>query len=120
MARLVFRHLTGFRANQIDEIHLGANEELILGRSSAAAVHFDREDGRVGRRHARISWKGEESTELELEDLKSRNGTYVNGRLITTPVRLSPGDIIQLGAQGPEVQVQWEVRTTTSKVILIG
>jgi serine protease Do len=120
MARLAFRHLTGARTHQIDEIQLGAEEELILGRSSAAAVRFDREDGRVGRRHARITWTGEESTELQLEDLKSRNGTYVNGRLITTPVRLLPGDIIQLGALGPEVQLQWEVRTTTSKVILIG
>jgi pSer/pThr/pTyr-binding forkhead associated (FHA) protein len=120
MARLAFRHLSGFRANQVDEIQLIAGGELILGRSSAAAVRFDREDSRVGRRHARMCWIGEESTELELEDLKSRNGTFVNGRLITTPVRLSPGDIIQLGALGPEVQVQWEVRTTTSKLILIG
>jgi pSer/pThr/pTyr-binding forkhead associated (FHA) protein len=119
MARLAFRHLSGARTNQVDEVQLGVEGEVILGRSSAATVRFDREDARVGRRHARISWTGDESMELELEDLKSINGTYLNGRLITTPVRLSTGDIIQLGAQGPEVQLQWDVRTI-SKLILIG
>ena len=120
MARLAFRHLTGARATQVDEIQLGAERELILGRTASAAVRFDpREDIRVGRVHARISWTGDEPTEFELEDLKSRNGTYLNGRLITTPVRLTSGDIIQLGALGPEVQVQWDVRTS-SKLTLIG
>ena len=44
----------------------------------------------------------------------------MNGRAISAPVRLSSGDIIQLGALGPEVQVQWDARPTTSKLTLIG
>jgi pSer/pThr/pTyr-binding forkhead associated (FHA) protein len=120
MARLAVRHLTGARATQIDELQLGPAGELFLGRAASADIRFDaREDIRVGRLHARITWNGEESTIHELTDLKSRNGTFVNGRLITTPVRLSPGDIIQLGALGPEVQLQWEVRTN-STLTLIG
>ncbi|MDQ2768406.1 MAG: FHA domain-containing protein [Gemmatimonadota bacterium] len=120
MARLSFRHLTGARATQIDEIKLGAERELIFGRAASAGIRFDPQlDIRVGRLHARITWSGDEPTEFELEDLKSRNGTYVNGRMITTPVRLSSGDIIQLGALGPEVQVQWDMRAP-SKLTLIG
>ena len=120
MVRLAVRHLTGARATQIDELQLGDAGELILGRGASAAVRFDsREDIRVGRLHARITWSGEAPTVFELTDLKSRNGTFVNGRLITTPVRLSPGDIIQLGSLGPEVQLQWEVRSS-SKLTLIG
>lgn len=120
MVRLAFRHLTGARATQIDEIFLDKERELILGRGAASAIRFDPQlDIRVGRQHARILWTGEEPAQFELEDMKSRNGTFVNGRMITTPVRLSSGDIIQLGALGPEVQVQWDMRIT-SKLTLIG
>lgn len=120
MVRLAFRHLTGARATQIDEIVLDTERELILGRGASATIRFDPQlDIRVGRLHARISWSGEEPAQFELADLKSRNGTYLNGRLISTPVRLTSGDIIQLGALGPEVQVQWDMRTS-SKLVLIG
>ena len=120
MVRLAVRHLTGARATQIDELRLEAAGEWILGRASTADIRFDpREDIRVGRVHARIRWSGDEPVVLELTDLKSRNGTFVNGRLITTPVRLAPGDIIQLGSLGPEVQLQWDMRTI-SKLTLIG
>ncbi|MBK5188643.1 MAG: FHA domain-containing protein, partial [Gemmatimonadaceae bacterium] len=45
---------------------------------------------------------------FSIMDLRSVNGTFVNGRLITAPMRLSPGDIVQLGFLGPEVEVRWE------------
>jgi hypothetical protein len=40
-----------------------------------------------------------------IEDLGSRNGTLLNGRLITGPEILSPGDRIQVGAATLVVQV---------------
>ncbi|HMI56415.1 MAG TPA: FHA domain-containing protein [Gemmatimonadaceae bacterium] len=120
MVRLAFRHITGARASQIDEIVLDTERELILGRGASASIRFDPHlDIRVGRLHARILWTGAEPPQFELEDLKSRNGTFLNGRLISAPVRLTSGDIIQLGALGPEVQVQWDMRITT-KLTLIG
>jgi pSer/pThr/pTyr-binding forkhead associated (FHA) protein len=36
--------------------------------------------------------------EATLEDLGSKNGSHLNGRRITTPVRLADGDEIRLGA----------------------
>ena len=120
MVRLAFRHLTGARATQIDEIVLDSEREVILGRGASSRIRFDPHlDIRVGRLHARILWTGAEPAQFELEDMKSRNGTYLNGRLISAPVRLTSGDIIQLGALGPEVQVQWDMRIT-SKLTLIG
>lgn len=120
MVRIAFRHITGARATQIDEIVLDKERELLLGRGASATIRFDPHlDVRVGRLHARILWTGDEPAQFELEDLKSRNGTFLNGRMITTPVRLASGDIIQLGALGPEVQVQWDMRVT-SKLTLIG
>jgi pSer/pThr/pTyr-binding forkhead associated (FHA) protein len=37
-------------------------------------------------------------TDAAVEDLGSRNGTYVQGERVTTPMRLSDGDEIRLGS----------------------
>jgi DNA-binding winged helix-turn-helix (wHTH) protein len=48
----------------------------------------------VSRRHARVSVRGAEAT---IEDLGSRNGTFVRGRRITGPESLNDGDEVRLG-----------------------
>jgi pSer/pThr/pTyr-binding forkhead associated (FHA) protein len=77
-----------------------ANRELVLmngtnlvGRDPDAAIQIDARG--VSRHHARILVSGDAAT---VEDLGSKNGTYVNGRRITVPARLSEGDEIGLGA----------------------
>jgi len=121
MANIMFRHITGSRATEVDVVELGEHRELILGRAASAAVRFDPlNDREVGRQHARISWSDAMPLIFEIVDLKSRNGTFVNGRLITTPMRLNVGDVIQLGRQGPEVEVRWELAPKTSVLHLIG
>ena len=57
---------------------------------------------------------------FEIVDLKSRNGTFVNGRLMMTPMRLKVGDVIQLGKQRPEVEVRRELAPKSSVLHLIG
>ncbi len=114
MTKIMFRHISGSRATQVDVVALGAHRELILGRAPSAAVRFDpMHDRDVGRHHARISWSDAVPVLFEIADLKSRNGTYVNGRLITAPMRLHAGDVIQLGAQGPEIEVRWDAEPST-------
>lgn len=121
MTNIMFRHISGARVTQVDVVALGAHRELILGRAPSAAVRFDPLlDRDVGRHHARISWTDAAPIIFEIADLRSRNGTYVNGRLITTPMRLNTGDVIQLGKQGPEVEVRWELVKPTSVLTLIG
>jgi hypothetical protein len=52
-------------------------------------------DDQVSRRHAKISPTAGGAT---IEDLGSRNGTYVNGQIIgTAPRELAPGDQIRMG-----------------------
>ncbi len=63
----------------------------ILGRHPECDVTLDA--GAVSRQHARIVRRGDE---LLLEDLKSRNGTYLNGRLIGEPTGLSDGDLVRI------------------------
>jgi serine protease Do len=111
MIQLIFRHLSGTRATEVDVVAIGAHRELILGRATSAAVRFDAQrDNAVGRQHARISCDDDEPMRFSLADLGSRNGTYVNGLRIAEAVLLKRGDVLRLGASGPEVELDWETQ----------
>jgi DNA-binding winged helix-turn-helix (wHTH) protein len=69
-----------------------AEEENLLGRDPEATVYIDHPS--VSRRHARISIH---SARAVLEDLKSRNGTFLDGRHIETPTEIHHGAVIGLG-----------------------
>jgi len=60
-------------------LHEGANQ---IGRNATAEVCLD--DSTVSRHHARIVVT---PAGVTLEDLGSRNGTFVNGAQATSPVR---------------------------------
>lgn len=68
------------------------NEMAILGRGSEQIPLTDRT---ISRRHAELV---PENGAWKLIDLKSANGTYVNGVRIREPVRLKHGDQIKIGA----------------------
>ena len=110
--RIVIRHISGSRAGEVDVIPLGAHRELILGRAGSSAVRFDpRRDATVGRQHARIEpiESREAPGRLQIVDLGSRNGTLVNGRRIGTPAPLVAGDVVQLGDDGPRLEIHIEL-----------
>ncbi|MCU0305377.1 MAG: FHA domain-containing protein [Thermoanaerobaculales bacterium] len=65
----------------------------VIGRSPDATVRV--ETSEVSRRHARIVVADHRAT---LEDLGSKNGTYLRGRRVTGVVELSNADEIQIGA----------------------
>jgi len=65
--------------------------ELVIGRVDAGLTIDDEE---VSRRHAVVR-PGD--GEIEIEDLGSRNGTYVNGVRIDAVTRLAGGDSVKLG-----------------------
>jgi DNA-binding winged helix-turn-helix (wHTH) protein len=70
-----------------------AEGENVLGRDPRAAVWIDLDS--VSRRHARIMVKEGNAT---LEDLGSKNGTFLEGRKVTSPAPLSNGSQIKVGA----------------------
>jgi serine protease Do len=103
---VIFRHISGSRATEVDVIPMGAHRELILGRARSAAVRFDpRGDPMVGRQHARIAPSFDDPHRLMLSDLGSRNGTLLNGEPIAALVTIKSGDVLRLGASGPELEV---------------
>ena len=105
MEKVILRHLKGSKATQVEEFTLDQFSELILGRDPSAGVRFDPEkDDLVGRQHARIARDPNDKYKFSVSDLNSRNGTYVNKKRVTGQMWLSPGDVVQLGAGGPEIQ----------------
>jgi hypothetical protein len=69
------------------EIH----DELIIGRGEDCQIQID--DRQVSRHHARISML---DGKLMLEDLDSKNGTFLGGKLITESMPLTDADIFQI------------------------
>jgi len=82
--------LTGLSAGRVHS--LDGKREWLLGRSHDADIRFD--DTGVSRNHCRLVQQ--EDGRFYLEDLKSSNGTLVNGDSVRR-VPLFPGDRIQLG-----------------------
>ena len=75
-----------------EEMPLGVGEN-VLGRDRGVKVRID--DSTISRRHARIRIDGKGAA---IEDLGSKNGTFVQGRKVEKPRRLSDGDRIQIGS----------------------
>ena len=94
-----FRFLSGARAGQVETFTKGY---IGLGRHPLSDVRFDAErDLDVSSRHAAMMRKPEGYI---LQDLGSRNGTYVNGSRITGDTLLKDGDVIGFGVKGPALE----------------
>ena len=72
--------------------------ELVIGREGAAVTIDDSE---LSRRHAAVR---PVEGGVEIEDLGSLNGTFVNGKRIDAPTRLAGGDSIKLGQSVLELE----------------
>ena len=74
------------------QIAIGDGENLV-GRAQDAAIWIDAPG--VSRHHARIRLEGTQAT---IEDLGSKNGTFVGGRRVMAATPLADGDQIRLGS----------------------
>jgi S1-C subfamily serine protease len=111
MERIVLKHLSGSKANQVEEFPLNHVKEIILGRDTSATVKYDPDrDDLVGRQHAKIAQDSSDPSQFIVTDLNSRNGTFVNRQRISGSARVNPGDIVQLGPGGPEFVFEVEPR----------
>jgi DNA-binding winged helix-turn-helix (wHTH) protein len=103
--KLIYRLVWGNR-----EIALGPGENL-LGRYEGAVVWI--ESALVSRRHARIvvDEKG-----AVLEDLGSKNGTYLRGKRIEAPSKLADEDQVRIGPASMVFRVFKETASTATAV----
>ena len=93
-------HRTGARAGEVIE---PSEPRITLGRAKSSDVQVP--ERCVSAAHAFMEVVGDA---WEIEDLGSRNGTFVNGRRVQQRERLKHGDIIQLGIDGPLLEVRLE------------
>mgnify|MGYP000176875863 CR=1 FL=1 len=75
-----------------EEHVLSADKPTICGRSRDAHIRI--EDDLVSRRHTKISFV---NGRFMVEDLGSKNGTFLNGEKLTAPVELKAGDYLRIG-----------------------
>ena len=73
-------------------VNIAVHGPVVVGRNPGADIVIAA--GYVSGRHARFSLKG---TNLFVEDLESRNGTAVNGKMIQEPVALKNNDVVNVG-----------------------
>jgi two-component system, NtrC family, response regulator AtoC len=87
------------RNERVEVVEVPDETEVGIGRGTESQVAID--DARVSRRHARVMWS---AGQLLVEDLGSRNGTFVNSHELRGQSRpVGAGDTIRVG--GLEVVV---------------
>ena len=97
---LELRVLSGSRAGA----RVTFDERVVsVGRHAMSDLRFDPQtELDVSTRHADFR---EEAGSWSIMDQGSTNGTFVNGERITSERRLSNGDVVSFGANGPRVEV---------------
>lgn len=92
------------------EIAMAPGENL-LGRDEAATVWID--DASVSRRHARILI---DESGAVLEDLDSKNGTYLRGKRIAAPQKLADEDPVRIGPASMIFRVLKQTASTETAI----
>ena len=98
-----------FLLGETGELILNEGEN-ILGREARGTIAVS--GATVSRRHARIVVSGDEAT---LEDLGSKNGTYLAGERLTASTRICDGDRVLIGAVPFVFRVHRPAETTLTR-----
>jgi len=93
-------------------LHEGEN---VLGREHEATACIDVRS--VSRRHARITVSGDRAT---LEDLGSKNGTFLEGEPVRGPALLTDGDRVRIGTVEMTVRRDESALSTQSNAGVVG
>lgn len=102
--KIVLTHLRGVYAGNRTEYE---GNQLRIGRDpkDCQLVYDSTSEPGVSRLHASILIEG---SKVYVEDLKSRNGTFLNGVQVREKTLLPSGATLQFGSEGPIVQVDYE------------
>lgn len=87
--RYQLRGYSGPVANQVIEL---AEPDITLGRDLSNDIVVS--DSEVSRNHARLIWQDDGYT---IQDLRSTNGTWVNGNSAMRAAKLAAGDMVAVG-----------------------
>ncbi len=93
MPRIAIGVMSGPRDGDVLHVEAQPGTALIIGRREDSDVCLSY-DNQVSREHAAILYDG---TRFWLEDLRSTNGTFLEGTRITSKVELHPGQLFRVG-----------------------
>ncbi|MEO5568829.1 MAG: FHA domain-containing protein [Gemmatimonadaceae bacterium] len=83
---------------------LALEPEVIIGRSRDCGICVEGDMSRaVSRQHARVFYSG---WKICIEDMGSRNGTWLNRKLVKGATIVERADVIEFGAGGPRLIVE--------------
>src|ERR1035437_3441043 len=107
MPKILIRHLSGARTNQVDELPPNRTGEIMVGRDPDCAVALDADrDDLVSRNHLKIAADPANPGSYLVLDLQSRNGSFLNRQRIYGSMRITHNDVVQLGPGGPEFRFE--------------
>jgi DNA-binding winged helix-turn-helix (wHTH) protein len=86
--------------------------ESVIGRDRGCAVHIDADS--VSRHHARLHVDGRD---LSIEDLGSKNGTWVAGERLRGTAALSDGVSVRLGSETLRFELVIDERPTKTAIV---
>lgn len=99
--KYVIRHISGTKANQVEEFNFNKSE-LSIGRTSGSDIQYDPEqEVIVSRDHGKIVKVSSDPPKFSINDNNSRNGIFVNKMRVKGSANLNPSDEVQLGSNGP-------------------
>ncbi|MDZ4278202.1 MAG: winged helix-turn-helix domain-containing protein [Dehalococcoidia bacterium] len=91
------------------DVHPVTGAEMTLGRAAESDLVLTNPG--VSRRHARLTWDGES---FLVEDLGSKNGTWLNGEPLSKQTPLKDGDELELA----DSRLQFQLNSPTVTVTL--
>lgn len=102
---VLLRHVSGSKKGQTETFPANDDLDIKIGRGPENSVSFDpvKEDT-ISRDHCRITRNKLMADAFQISDSHSRNGTYVNDKLISGTTELHAGDVVKLGKDGPSME----------------
>jgi pSer/pThr/pTyr-binding forkhead associated (FHA) protein len=101
------RVMNGPLAGQLIEV----SDEIVIGRED---VDLTLDDAEISRRHVAVRPSAQD---VEVEDLGSSNGTFVDGERISSPTKVSRGAQIRVGSTLLQVEPSAESAATRLREI---
>src|SRR6185295_18217925 len=95
-------HQVGGKRGVRETFESDETRKISLGRNPDGDLVFGARETKVSAQHAEIHQEG---NGFRILDLRSTNGTYVNGGKVTSS-ELHDGDLIELGLGGPRIKFE--------------
>lgn len=96
-------HLSGPRINEVETF---ASLPVRIGRSEECQLRFPEDATKISAEHAEI--KTGPDGGLQLRDLDSRNGIWLNGAKVNERAPLPNHAVIEVGMNGPRLRLTYE------------